>query len=99
MAQWLRVRLPVQGTRVRALVREDPTCHRVAGLVSMVAEPVRPEPVLRSGRGRNRERPTYRKEKKKKKGNSKVPNELRIDLLKGLSIWPLVDVCQGFCPA
>ncbi|KAJ8793859.1 hypothetical protein J1605_019123 [Eschrichtius robustus] len=28
VAQWLRIRLPMQGTRVRALVREDPTCHR-----------------------------------------------------------------------
>ena len=27
VAQWLGVRLPMQGTRVRALVREDPTCH------------------------------------------------------------------------
>ena len=27
VAQWLRVRLPMQGTRVRALVREDPTCR------------------------------------------------------------------------
>ena len=27
VAQWLRIRLPMQGTRVRALVREDPTCH------------------------------------------------------------------------
>ena len=27
MAQWLRICLPMQGTRVRALVREDPTCH------------------------------------------------------------------------
>ena len=26
-AQWLRIRLPVQGTRVRALVWEDPTCR------------------------------------------------------------------------
>ena len=26
VAQWLRIHLPVQGTRVRALVREDPTC-------------------------------------------------------------------------
>ena len=26
VAQWLRVRLPVQGTRVRAVVQEDPTC-------------------------------------------------------------------------
>ena len=27
VAQWLRVRLPVQGTQVRALVQEDPTCR------------------------------------------------------------------------
>ena len=25
VAQWLRIHLPMQGTRVRALVREDPT--------------------------------------------------------------------------
>ena len=25
VAQWLRIRLPMQGTQVRALVREDPT--------------------------------------------------------------------------
>ena len=28
VAQWLRICLPMQGTRVRALVWEDPTCHR-----------------------------------------------------------------------
>ena len=28
VAQWLRIRLPMQGTRVRALLREDPTCCR-----------------------------------------------------------------------
>ena len=27
-AQWLRIRLPRQRTRIRALVREDPTCRR-----------------------------------------------------------------------
>ncbi|KAJ8786689.1 hypothetical protein J1605_006178 [Eschrichtius robustus] len=27
VAQWLRTRLPVQGTWVQALVLEDPTCH------------------------------------------------------------------------
>ena len=30
VAQWLRIRLPVQGTWFRALVREDPTCRRAA---------------------------------------------------------------------
>ena len=26
VAQWLRICLPMQGVRVRALAREDPTC-------------------------------------------------------------------------
>ena len=39
VAQWLRICLPMQGTRVRSLVREDPTCRRAT------------KPVLRS-RGR-----------------------------------------------
>ena len=30
VAQWLRICLPMQGTRVRALVWEDPTCRGVA---------------------------------------------------------------------
>ena len=32
--QWLRIRLPMQGTRVRALVWEDPTCRGATGPVS-----------------------------------------------------------------
>ena len=28
VAQWLGVRLPMQGTQVRSLVQEDPTCRR-----------------------------------------------------------------------
>ena len=27
VAHWLRIRLPMQGTQVRSLVQEDPTCH------------------------------------------------------------------------
>ena len=27
VAQWLRIRLPMQGAWVRALVQEDPTCR------------------------------------------------------------------------
>ena len=27
VAQWLRIRLPVHGTWVQALVQEDPTCR------------------------------------------------------------------------
>ena len=34
VAQWLGVRLPIQGTRVRALVQEDPTCRGATRPVS-----------------------------------------------------------------
>ena len=34
VAQWLGIRLPMQGTWVRVLVREDPSCCRAAGPVS-----------------------------------------------------------------
>ena len=34
VAQWLRVCLPMQGTRVRALVWEDPMCRGATGPVS-----------------------------------------------------------------
>ena len=34
VAQWLGICLPMQGTRVRALVWEDPTCHGATGPVS-----------------------------------------------------------------
>ena len=33
VAQWLGIHLTVQGTRVRALVWEDPTCRGVTGPV------------------------------------------------------------------
>ena len=34
VAQWLRICLPMQGTRVRALVQEDPTCRGATRPVS-----------------------------------------------------------------
>ena len=34
VAQWLRICLLLQGTRVRALVWEDPTCRGATGPVS-----------------------------------------------------------------
>ena len=34
VAQWLRICLPMQGTRVRPLVWEDPTCRGAPGPVS-----------------------------------------------------------------
>ena len=48
MAQWLRIRLPMQGTWVQALVRESPTCHRATkpcGLATKLNhEPQLPSP-------------------------------------------------------
>ena len=59
VAQWLRISLPVRGTRVRALVREDPTCRRTTKPVRhnyrawaskarepQLLKPTRLEPVL-----------------------------------------------------
>ena len=27
LAQWLRIRLPMQGAQIQSLAQEDPTCH------------------------------------------------------------------------
>ena len=58
VAQWLRIHLPMQGTWVQALVREDPTCRRATkpvchnywARVPQLLKPMRLEPVLRSKR-------------------------------------------------
>ena len=60
VVQWLRVRLPMQGTRVRSLFQEDPTClgatkpasHNYWARVPQLLKPVRLEPTLR-----NKEKP------------------------------------------
>ena len=59
MEQWLRIRLLMQGTRVRALVWEDPSCRRATRPVSLTAEPVRLELVLSNKRGRDGEGPAH----------------------------------------
>ena len=58
VAQWLRIHLPMQGTRVQALVREDPTCRGAIKPVShnywahapQLLKPARLEPMLRNKR-------------------------------------------------
>ena len=60
VAQWLRICLPMQGTQVRALVWEDPTCRRATGPTT--TEPARLEPVLRNKRGHDSERPAHHDE-------------------------------------
>ena len=68
VAQWLRIRLPMQGTRVRSLVREDPTCcgatkpvcHNYWACVLQLLKPVCLEPVLRNKRSHRNEKPAHR---------------------------------------
>ena len=70
VAQWLRIRLPMQGTQVQALVREDPTCrgatkpmnHNYWARAPQLLKPARLEPVLRNKRSRCNEKPAPLKE-------------------------------------
>ena len=63
VAQWLRIRLPMQGTRVQSLVREDPTCwgatkpvrHNYWACVLQPLKSAHLEPVLRNKRRHRRE--------------------------------------------
>ena len=77
MVQWLKILLPMQGTWVRALVPEDPTCHRATKPVShnyqaCALEPMSPnywslralEPVLCNKRSHHNEKPVHCSEEK-----------------------------------
>ena len=71
VAQWLRIHLPMQGTRVRALVWEDPTCrgaakpvHQLLSPCSRACEPqllkpTRLEPMLCVKRSHSNEKPAH----------------------------------------
>ena len=68
VAQWLRIHLPMQGTQVRALVREDPTCrgatrpvcHNYWAWDPQLLKPVHLEPVLHNKRSHRNEKTTRR---------------------------------------
>ena len=68
VAQWLRIHLPRQGTRVWALVREDPTCRRSTKPVShnywacvpQLLKPTHLETMLRNKRSHCNEKPAHR---------------------------------------
>ena len=74
VAQWLRIHLPMQGTRVRSLIREDPTCCGTTKPVrhnywGCALEPVRHnywactlESVLCNKRSHHNEKPAHRNE-------------------------------------
>ena len=70
VAQWLGIHLPMQGTRVRSLVREDPTCrgatkpmhHNYRACEPQVLKSKHLEPMLRNKRSHCDEKPVHRKE-------------------------------------
>ena len=65
--QWLRISLPMQGTRVQALVQEDPTCrgatkpvsHNYWARVLQLLKPERLEPMLCNKRSHHNEKPVH----------------------------------------
>ena len=60
VAQWLTIRLPMQGTRVRALVWEDHTCYGATKPASHNYWSLRAlEPVLRNKRSHRNEKPKH----------------------------------------
>ena len=67
MAQWLGVRLPMQGRGFVPRSGKIPHAAERLGPWAVAAGPARPEPVLHGGRGHSSEGPAYRKKKKKKK--------------------------------
>ena len=74
VAPWLRIRLPMQGIWVRALVRKDPTCHgatkpmchnyRACALEPkpQLLKPVHLEPLLHNKRSHHNEKPMHHNE-------------------------------------
>ena len=60
VVQWLRVRLPMQGTRVRSLFQEDPTCLGATKPASHnYWNPWRVQPVLHHKRSHRNEEPAH----------------------------------------
>ena len=68
--QWLRIRPPMQGTRVRALVQEDPTCrgatkpvcHNTEAREPQLLKPAHLEPMLHNKRSHRNEKRAHRNE-------------------------------------
>ena len=67
VAQWLRICLPMQGTRVWSLVQEDPTCHGATkptchnywAHVPQLLKSTHLDPVLRNKRSHRNEKPAH----------------------------------------
>ena len=59
VVQWLRACLRMQGTQVRALVREDLTCHNCWVHVPQLLKPVHLGSMLRNKRNHSDEKPAH----------------------------------------
>ena len=62
VAQWLRIRLPMQEHGCEPWSGKIPHSAERLGPWATIAEPARLEPVLRNKRGRDSERPAHRDE-------------------------------------
>ena len=62
VVQWLRIRLPMQGTRVRVLVQEDPSCCGATKPVRHNYWACALEPVLHNKRSHRNEKPAHHNE-------------------------------------
>ena len=62
VAQWLRIHLPLQETRVWSLIQEDPTCHGATKPISHNYWACALEPMLHNKRSYRNEKPAHRNE-------------------------------------
>ena len=59
VVQWIRLRLPMQGTQVQSPVREDFTVAEQLILHTTTTEPGHLDPVLHDKRGHGSEKPAH----------------------------------------
>ena len=84
VAQWWRICLPMQGTRFRALVCEDPTCCGATGPVSRNCCACTSGACAPNKRGRDGERPVHPRSLQLEKAHAQKrrPNTAKINKLK-----------------
>ena len=95
MVQWLRIRLPIHGTRVQSLAQKDPTCRRETDPTSRHCwSALTLEPTLCSERSRHNEKPTRCSWRKPARSN-KDPAQPKIhNFLKSREMFFLISSLQ-----
>ena len=87
MVQWIRIRLPMQGTQVRSLAQEDSMCHRATKPVAATTDDAHSranEPQLRSPGTTTPEAP------KPESQETAPPEACREQLLKPMGLGPVL---------